>query len=569
MSDTSRPDPGRTNPPATVTEDLIRQFEQDWLAGRRLGLDQYLDGADPGRYQLLVELAQTELEFRLKDGQPARASDYLRRFPELAADAEAAAELIAAEYEYRRRAEPGLPLDHVADGYPEYRDRVQQHLERLAAPGGWADRGRRPAATLAWPTVPGYEVLERLGRGGMGVVYKARDERLGRVVALKFLPPEYALDPDRLDKFRQEARTASALNHPHICTVHHLGDHDGRPFIVMEYIRGRTLGALAGQRPPVREVARLIAQAARALSVAHAAGVVHRDVKPENVMVRDDGYLKVLDFGLARRLPGSGWSADGGGSDPEGFIGTVAYTSPEQAREEPPTPASDVFSLGVVLYELVTGRHPFPADTALRCLYLISDHHPLPPSRLDPALPPALDGLIGRMLEKEPGLRPTAAEVDTALSAVAAAADGLAGGPIATPTRRPTRCVVGRAAERAALRAEFEAAAAGDGRMVCVAGEPGIGKTALVEEFLAELVADGVAVQVARGRCSERLAEAEAYLPVLEALESLVRGPTGAAAAHHLRTVAPTWHAQVAPAGRPDSAAAGPRGRPRPRRRPG
>ena len=129
--------------------------------------------------------------------------------------------------------------------------------------------------------------------------------------------------------------------------------------------------------------------------------------------------------------------------------------------------------------------------------------------------------------------------------------------------------MVGRAAERAALRAAFEAAAAGDGRMVCVAGEPGIGKTAVVEEFLADLAADGVPYQVARGRCSERLAEAEAYLPVLEALESLVRGPTGATAAHHLRTVAPTWHAQLAPAAAADPDAAGPRARPRPRPRPG
>ena len=550
MSDTKHPDPGRGTPPeGTDTEDHIRRFERDWLAGRRLGLDQYLDTAGAGRHQLLVELAHTELEFRLKDGLPARASDYLRRYPELASDPEAAAELIAAEYEYRRRADPGLPLDRFTAGYPEYRDRVQRHLDRLLAPGGWADRNRRPAGTLAWPTVPGYEVLERLGRGGMGVVYKARDEQLGRVVALKFLPPEYALDPDRLDKFRREARTASALNHPLICTVHHLGNHDGRPFIVMEYIPGRTLAALADQRPPVREVARLVAQAARALAVAHAAGVVHRDVKPENVMVRDDGYLKVLDFGLARRLPDTGWSA-AGGSDAEGFIGTVAYTSPEQAQEEQPTPASDVFSLGVVLYELVAGRHPFPAETALRCMYLITEHQPPPPSRHDPSVPPGLDGLIGRMLAKAPGLRPTAAEVDTALSAIATAADGPAVAP--APARRPARCMVGRATESAALRMEFDAAAAGDGRMVCVVGEAGIGKTAVVEGFLADLAADGVPCLVARGRCSERLAEAEAYLPVLEALESLAHGPGGSAAAHLLRTLAPTWHAHLTPAAGPE-----------------
>ena len=139
----------------------------------------------------------------------------------------------------------------------------------------------------------------------MGVVYKARDERLGRVVALKFLPAEYARDPARLALFHREARTASALNHPHICTVHDLGEQDGRPFIVMEFVEGRTLRELIGDRPSVAEAGRLIGQAARALAVAHAAGVVHRDIKPENIMVRADGYLKVLDFGLARRLPGT------------------------------------------------------------------------------------------------------------------------------------------------------------------------------------------------------------------------------------------------------------------------
>src|SRR5262245_29277366 len=157
---------------------------------------------------------------------------------------------------------------------------------------------RRGTETSAWPTLPGYEILGELGRGGMGVVYQAVDLRLGRTVALKFLPAEYARDADRLERFLREAKTASALNHPSICTIHGLGEHEGRPFIVMEFVAGHTLQELIGQRPGVEMLARLIAQATRALAVAHAAGIVHRDIKPDNIMVRQDGYVKVVDFGL-------------------------------------------------------------------------------------------------------------------------------------------------------------------------------------------------------------------------------------------------------------------------------
>jgi predicted ATPase len=398
-----------------------------------------------------------------------------------------------------------------------------------------------------WPSVPGYEVTARLGSGGMGVVYKARDRRLGRVVALKFLPAEYARDPERMALFHREARTASALNHPHVCTVHDLGEHEGRPFIVMEFVDGRTLRDLFGARHPLGEVARLVGQAARALAVAHAAGVVHRDIKPENLMARPDGYLKVLDFGLARRLPGTapGWSSTHlSGFD--GPAGTAAYMSPEQARGEPPGPASDVFSLGVVLYEGVTGRHPFPGGGPLEVLHAIMTVEPVPPGNLNPELPGALRALVVQMLEKDPAARPSAAEVDAALSASTS--------PPPPPVPRPRPPTVGRGDERARMRAAFDAAAAGAGAMVCVAGEPGIGKTTLVEDFLAELAVGGVAHHVARGRCSERLAEAEAYLPVLEALDDLLRGPTGATAARFLRTLAPTWFAELSPgAGAPGS----------------
>src|SRR5205085_1749192 len=194
---------------------------------------------------------------------------------------------------------------------------------------------------------------------------------------------------------------ASALNHPHICTVYALGEHEGRPFIAMECIEGLTLHALAARRPGVEEVARLLGQAARALAAAHAAGIVHRDIKPENIMVRADGYVKVLDFGLAHLLPDCTVAAPksaAGDAGPGTLLGTVSYMSPEQARAESVGTATDVFSLGIVLYELATGRHPFLADSKspLLAAFSLRESTPAGPLNLEWAEPFA--GLVERML---------------------------------------------------------------------------------------------------------------------------------------------------------------------------
>jgi predicted DNA-binding transcriptional regulator YafY/tRNA A-37 threonylcarbamoyl transferase component Bud32 len=265
-----------------------------------------------------------------------------------------------------------------------------------------------------------YVILEELGVGGMGVVYKARDTRLGRHAALKFLPPELAGDPQRLERFRREARTASALNHPHICTVHDIGDHDGQPYLVMELIEGRTLREIVGQRLSLRELMQLGGQVARALAAAHAAGIVHRDIKPENIMVRADGYAKVVDFGLAL-LDSTGivlhGSDDGMSSEMGRLIGTIRYMSPEQARGEAVGSPSDIFSLGICLYELATGRHPFTASSRSGVLRAIISETPPLPSRFNPEIPEALEALIERMLDKDPHRRPAAQEVADALLA--------------------------------------------------------------------------------------------------------------------------------------------------------
>jgi predicted ATPase len=501
-----------------------------------------------------VELVHVDLELRLKGGEPARVEEYLARYPSLAADRAAVVDLILTEHEVRRRREAGLSLDNYLARFPDYQVDIWERLAPATAVGSaaWRDtpepgaRGERDPA----PQVEGYETLASLGRGGMGVVYKARQLSLNRLVALKFLPPESARDPVWLERFRREAVTASALNHPNICTIYDTGESGGRPFISMELVQGRTLTSLVDQRLPVQELAGLLAQAAGALAAAHATGVVHRDIKPENLMVRDDGIVKVLDFGLARRVPTAPTAGPrpGTGTDPGTRVGTVLYMSPEQARAEPVGTASDIFSLGIVLYELATGAHPFPGDSWIGVLHAITDQLPRPPEHLNPEMSPDLAGLIERMLAKDARFRPPALEVEAALQKLVSQR------PRAltdTPPRHCQRPLVGRSRERAALDEAMASASASRGLVVCVTGQPGLGKTTLVEQFLDDLTA-GRDVSVARGRCSERLAGAEAYLPFLEALGSLLHGDRRTWMVL-METVAPMWFAQVAPAGAPVS----------------
>jgi predicted ATPase len=410
-----------------------------------------------------------------------------------------------------------------------------------------SDSERQTIPVEVGKTISHYRLGERVGSGGMGVVFKAQDTRLGRSVALKFLPQEYARDPQRLERFQREARATSALNHPHICTIYDMDEHEGQPFLVMELIEGQTLQALAARRLPLPEIVPVVSQVAKALAAAHAAGLAHRDIKPENIMVRDDGYAKVLDFGLARLLPSWVIPADEAATevtDPGTLLGTVRYMSPEQARAEIAGSASDLFSLGVVLYELATGQHPFQADSEIGILHAILVQPPLRPSLVNPEIAAPLEALILRMLEKDARLRPTAAEVDAELKELSGKSTGVQSGPASTSIQRHT---VGRLQELTELRAGFESADAGRGQFLCVTGEPGIGKTTLVEDFLADLAASGHTCTVGRGRCSERLAGAEAYLPFLEALESLLHGTGGDAVARVMKAVAPTWYAQIVP----------------------
>ena len=299
-----------------------------------------------------------------------------------------------------------------------------------------------------------YEVLGPLGAGGMGEVYRARDARLSRDVAIKVLPASFVEDPDRLRRFEHEARAAGAMNHPNLVTIFDLGTHDGSPFLVMELLEGASLRALVGGKPlPVRKAVDYAVQAAHGLAAAHEKGIVHRDLKPDNLFVTREGRLKILDFGLAKSRPlTSGAAIDSNsptasvGTEPGVVLGTVGYMSPEQVAGRAANPHSDIFSFGAVLYEMLTGQRAFKGATAVETMNAILNTDPPELARPDRPVPPTLERIVRRCLEKDASQRfRTAHDLAFALETLSGSGptSGITKGPAPSSARRRLALTVG------------------------------------------------------------------------------------------------------------------------------
>ena len=392
-----------------------------------------------------------------------------------------------------------------------------------------------------------YRVLSLIGGGGMGEVYRATDTRLQRDIALKVLPPEMSADPARHERFQREARAVASLNHPNIVTIHSVEEAGGVHFLTMELVEGRTLHAmLDGKALTPEQFMAVAVPLADAVAAAHAAGITHRDLKPANVMLGRDGRLKVLDFGLAR-FSGPGPVVGEHDSElttllktQEGvMVGTVPYMSPEQVQGREVDERSDVFSLGVMFYEMATGRRPFRGDNTLETAIAILRDWPPPLARLAPSFPHALFEVIHRSLAKDPSRRyPNAAALTEALRGInlpSRHSSSVPLAPVAIQSRPNRPPLIGRQAEYDRLAQHLHEATGGVGALVMLAGEPGVGKTRLAEQLLDEARALGMLALT--GHCHE--AGTAPYFPFVEAVEQMLRHMPAATLREALGNAAP------------------------------
>jgi WD40 repeat protein len=386
----------------SALKDIVTRFDNVWRQGPRPTIDDYLPTGALLRSQVLIELVHVELELRLKAGETARVEEYLARYPELIGDQPAVLAIIAAEFDFRRRRDPGLGPDEYLERFPQHRVHLPEQIARSTIDG--RDRSLRAAGALpeVTPVIAGYEILGLLGRGGMGAVYKARDTRLNRIVALKTIIGGAFAAPSERERFGREAAAIAHLDHPNVVPVYEVGEASGVPYFSMKYYAG---GSLAEhEREPSSEprtVARLVESTARAIHHAHQRGVLHRDLKPSNVLLDEDGQPHVADFGLAKRFdPGVG------PTDASSIAGTPAYMAPEQATGRGElTTKTDVYGLGVILYELLGGAPPFDGDSPFSVLQKLQEEAPPRLTARHPRTPRDLETIAFKCLEKDPRRR--------------------------------------------------------------------------------------------------------------------------------------------------------------------
>src|SRR3984957_1129938 len=381
-----------------------------------------------------------------------------------------------------------------------------------------------------------YKVEAPIGKGGMGEVYRARDTRLGRPVAIKVVGAERAQRPDFRTRFQREAQATAALNHPHICALYDVGEHEGASYLVMEYVEGQTLESRLREGPlPLDQLLPRAAEVSQALAAAHGRGIIHRDLKPANLMLTPAG-VKVLDFGFAKFTGPEASAMDATAAHT--ILGTPAYMSPEQTRGEELDPRSDLFSFGCVLYEAATGVRPFRGSSLPDILREVVSGHPPAPSSLRPELPPGWDSILTRTMAKDRDRRyQSAADLFSAL-------EGLRGSvPQGLPRmeEREPDPVFGREKELGKLEGLLRSAVQGTGTVVLVSGEPGIGKTALTRMFVYQVKKNNADLILARGACVEQYGAGEAYLPFLDVLGSLLQSSGRERMVALLRRHAPTW----------------------------
>jgi Tol biopolymer transport system component len=391
---------------------MLLAFEQSWADGALAGFAERLPTTGPVRFAALVEAVKVDLERSWRAGRRPMVEDYLRAFPDLGVPGDVPADLLQAELEARQASGETVPLSALVARFPDRAAELRKLVGpdaptidtpdlRAAASTGLAGSSTGEAEGLPESVGP-YRVVRRLGRGGMGAVYLAHDTRLDRPVALK-VPRLAGLGPDAVERFRREGRAAAALRHPNICPVYDVGEVNGVPYLAMAFVEGQTLAERVRTVPlPPATAAALTRALARALAVAHKAGVIHRDLKPANVMVGPDGEPVVMDFGLARLGDGEADRLTGTGD----VLGTPAYMAPEQVDRMAGAvgPATDVYGLGAVLYELLTGRPPF-TGTLSETLWQIGCRNPERPTALRPDLDPRLEAIVMRAMAKRPADR--------------------------------------------------------------------------------------------------------------------------------------------------------------------